>query len=175
MRISATGRFNSRTGFTLMEILVVLVILSLTVGLTLSGFDSGFAQSDRKMNIRFLQGLLNQIRNTSIVRQETRTLFVEMDGAGAGRYWIESDRQDEDRGIEKKTFLKGATGLYGLQKPGKELQTSGVVSIAFLPQGLAEECRFFLTLDSGAYLAVTLQAVSPRLLTEETRSPGSVS
>lgn len=172
MRISATGRFNSRTGFTLMEILVVLVILSLTLGMTLSGLDSGFGQDDRKMNIRFLQGLLSQIRNKAIVSQQVQNLYLEMDGVGPGRYWVQSGQEEDGKKINKKKLFKGTTALYGLQKSNGTLQTTGRFKITFLPQGLAEECTLYLRGDEQ-YLAVTLQAVSPRLVTRTTTSPGS--
>ena len=171
MRISEAGRSSSHNGFTFLEIMIVLLILSLMFGLTLSGLESGFLRNDRKLNLRSLQDLLNEIRYTAVLQQTTQHLLIEVDGSAQSRYWVASLGQIFEQNHRKKPFLQGSTQLYGLQKTNGTLISSGVADIAFLPQGLAEECTFFLQ-DAKAVLAVTLQAVSPRLLTEQVDRPG---
>ena len=171
MRILEAGKSSSHDGFTFLEIMIVLLIRSLMFGLTLSGLESGFLRNDRKLNLRLLQDLFNEIRYTAVLQQKTQHLMIQVGGPVQSLYWVASSEQGPEQNHRKKPFLQGSDQLYGLQKTNGTLISSGVADIAFLPQGLAEECTFFLQ-DAEAVLAVTLQAVSPRLLTEQVDLPG---
>lgn len=166
MQISETGRSNDCRGFTVLEILIVLLIFSLTFALVLSGFESGFLGDDYKRNLRFLQDLLNDIRYRAVLEQETEHLMIELDESGQGRYWVGSEEPEFEKKVRKKPLVQGSIRLYGVQKSNGTPINSGVISIAFLPQGLAEECTFFLE-GEEAGLAVTMQAVSPQVLTRQ--------
>jgi len=75
MPISRTGIF-SKQGFTLLEIIVVLFIVSLVMAIVLPSF-AGFGESKLKSEAREMASILRYMNDSAVSRKET--FFVKFD------------------------------------------------------------------------------------------------
>lgn len=75
MPISRTG-ISSKQGFTLLEIIVVLFIVSLVMAIVLPSF-AGFGESKLKSEAREIASILRYINDSAVSRKET--FFVKFD------------------------------------------------------------------------------------------------
>ena len=159
------SRSHPAAGFTLMEIMIVLLILSLTMGLSLVSLHSGLIGNDLKSNLRRMQALSSSVRHQALLDGTPKTLQIQMDGLGGAAYWIQ-DAQNPDQTNTKRNLLYGDTVLKGIEKTPREYIRAGKVQIVFSRHGLAEQARFILT-ENGKTVAIDLQAFSPELKVKE--------
>ncbi len=157
-RTSATGTCSDAAGFTLIELSVVILILSIVLGASLNLFHSGMIGNDFKNNLRGLQALFSQLRYEAVLQNTPQELTIDLDHPGQATYWLSPEPEEG----KKKKLLKDAFKLAGLKKDNKPLQTTGLARIRFLPQGLAEPTLFYLR-DKNKRHVVQLQAATARL------------
>jgi prepilin-type N-terminal cleavage/methylation domain-containing protein len=155
----------SSPGFTLMEIMVVLLILSLTMGLSIASIHGGFGGSDFKTNLRRMHALFTDLRHQAMLDGKPQILHLDMDGLDQAEYWIEN-KEKETAEVPKKPLLIGDTTLVGIKIGSLPRQNSGEVGITFSSRGLAQPTRFYLQ-DKGQQTTLILQAFSPDLKVEE--------
>lgn len=157
---------HARAGFTLMEIMVVLLILSLTMGLSIASIQGGFGGSDFKTNLRRMQALFTDLRHQAMLDGKPQVLHLSLDGLDQAEYWREDKEKQKAESPDKKPLLTGDTTLMGIKIGSKPRQDSGQARITFSSRGLAQPARFYLQ-DKGRRTTLILQAFSPELKVEE--------
>ena len=155
----------SSPGFTLMEIMVVLLILSLTMGLSIASIHGGFGGSDFKANLRRMHALFTDLRHQAMLDGKPHVLHLGLGGPDRTEYWREDTGRETAEG-SKKPLLTGDTTLVGIKIGSNPRQDSGEVHIPFSSRGLVQTTRFYLQ-DKDQRTIVILQAFSPDLKVEE--------
>jgi len=77
MPISRTGTCNSR-GFTLLELIVVLFVISLVAAIVLPSF-AGFGESKLKSEAREIASVLRYMNDSAVSRKETFAMRFDLD------------------------------------------------------------------------------------------------
>ena len=77
MPISRTGTFSNR-GFTLLELIVVLFVISLVAAIVLPSF-SGFGENRLKAESREIASILRYMNDSAISRKETYSVRFDLD------------------------------------------------------------------------------------------------
>ncbi|WP_043739548.1 GspH/FimT family pseudopilin [Thioalkalivibrio nitratireducens] len=133
--MSRTVAVGDRRGFTMIELMVVLVILSVGLVLVVPRFDGALAGLEIKGAARDLASGLRYARGRAIASGEPVGLFVDVE---QGLYWIGDDaRQRKLPGGIDLRMVTGTTEVVG----------DSVGAITFFPDGSATGGR--LTLAAG--------------------------
>ena len=82
--MSKAGSWNSGSGFSLLELIVVLAILSVTVALVAPGLNPERFTDSMKTGIRRFTAVLAQGRNQAMSSGERQMILVDSSGLGAG-------------------------------------------------------------------------------------------
>ncbi|MFP4070967.1 MAG: Tfp pilus assembly protein FimT/FimU [Desulfovibrionales bacterium] len=159
---SRAGNWGSPRGYTLIELAIVVLILSIGVGLLMPRFSSGLFVNDTKLSLRRIKAAVTDARNTAMIAGKSQTLVLEFgqDG-GKSCWWLEQvePAADASQGFRepKKTCLPDGIRLSRVQKSDGKVFESGRVPLLFLPNGLTEPV--FLHLGTGQ--EITTVAVKP--------------
>ena len=152
---------GSENGFTLMEMMIVVIILSLTMGLGLFSLSHVPGEGDLKKDVRRLYALFTQLRHQAILDGKPLRLHLKMDGFGQAEYTLDNAPERVSTN-HYKPFVTGETRLNAIKTQEGKRMDQGLVSILFSPQGLAQPTRFYLS-DRNKEMVLTLQAFSPEL------------
>ena len=155
MRTSATGTSSNRKGFTLLELVVVLVILAGVAALALPRMTALF-DNDVLAPARTTATLLRYLEERAIVGltsyrlqvdpNKQQTTVVQLSGLG--------EEQSPDDPFLARNPLSGATRIADLTSARLGKVTSGTVSIPYGPGGLAEPLLLRLGETSGRQYTV---------------------
>jgi type II secretion system protein H len=94
-QIGCAGARSRRAGFTLAEILVVLIVIGLAAGMAYARFDSDPRQTIEREGHRFAAAIEHA---ASLAQWRNQTLGVSADGAGY-RFWRRDHAADGDRWV----------------------------------------------------------------------------
>jgi general secretion pathway protein H len=148
MQISRTGISSSR-GFTLLELIVVLFIISLVIVLILPSF-SGFGENKLKSEAREMASILRYMNDSAASRKETFLMKFDLDEGTV--YWKGPDG-------EKKKKFNDITGVT-TQSTGKV--SKGEITLFFEPLGIRENLSVHMS-KGNKEMAITLNHLSGKV------------
>ncbi len=155
MPMSTAGNWNRPSGFTLIEIVVVLFLLALFSALTLPML-TGIGQDGLSASARRLAGTVKYLYNESALnRQEYRLIFHLDKGSYEARVLKTDGEWTEVTGIGAGRRLKGKTRFAEVDVAGKGAFTTGEVTAEIHPQGWLPET--VVHLDNGKGGKMTLR------------------
>ncbi|MEW6002262.1 MAG: prepilin-type N-terminal cleavage/methylation domain-containing protein [Nitrospirota bacterium] len=146
MRISKIGRCKG--GFTLLEIIIVLLVISLLLAIVLPSFY-GLGEKKLKTDARKMASVLRYLNDTAISRKETYSLKFDFEEDTVS--WKSPEG-------EKTEKVKSLFALY-LQSKGTVKE--GQVLVHFGPLGMQENIAVNLR-DGDEAMTITLNALSGR-------------
>lgn len=135
---SRTGKRAAADGFTLLELLVVLVILGLTVALAVPVFSRAMPGVEAKAAARDVAAMLRAARSLAIAENREITVAVDLDR-----------RTVELAGAQSRTVPAGI-GI-GLYTAAEELIDRGAGRIRFYPDGTSTGGRVRLSAGERKY------------------------
>jgi prepilin-type N-terminal cleavage/methylation domain-containing protein len=130
MRISRAG-ISSKHGFTLLELVVVLFVISLVTALVLPSFI-GFGEKRLKSEAREMASILRYMNDSAISRKET--FFMRFDLNEGRVYWKGPDGDRSRRFAD----MTGVT----TQSTGKV--SKGEITLFFEPLGIQESLSVYM-------------------------------
>ncbi len=127
---------SASKGFTLLEIIVVMLIISITSSLVFMNFGRGAGKKDMKIFAEKLSSLCKKARMTSLSSGVPVKLIIS---PADRQCWISiwknhaeiTGRQDND----KKAYVLSIPGKVFIEASGLTRQDSGVYEIVFYPDG----------------------------------------
>lgn len=132
------GRITPRasTGFTLLELLVVLLLLAMVYGLAMPMFSAGQPATELKGAARQLAAGLRQARSQAVKRKEEAVLMLDVEKRN---FVVSGDR---------RRYNLPAKLDFTLFTAQSDLQPGGVGAIRFYPDGSSNGGR--ITVAAGA-------------------------
>ena len=95
MKTYRAGNLNKPAGFTLLELVVVMLIVATMLGLVLPGTSWFFMRSDLKTSSRRLAGVVAETRSQAMLERRVQELTMDLDN---GVFWTsaagDSDKSD---------------------------------------------------------------------------------
>lgn len=148
-RTCRVGRSNKGNGFTLLELVVVMLILTAVLGLVVPEVSSVFLRSDLKASSRRLAGAVAYARSQAMVEGRFWELTLDLDES---TFWTDpaiggtgdSKESDLEEDTAKKRSLEGEVRFLDIQKLPDEPRNTGQVTLRFQPKGLAEPALIHL-------------------------------
>ncbi|MFH1148514.1 MAG: prepilin-type N-terminal cleavage/methylation domain-containing protein [Pseudomonadota bacterium] len=115
---------NSKKGFSLLELLVVLVIIGLAAMVTFPALAKGLSTVRLKASVREVAAVLREARSLAVSKCEHQVLNIDMD---EGKFWLNDDESHVHELPPDVRFLS-------VQVQGSEFK-EGKPAITFYPIG----------------------------------------
>jgi prepilin-type N-terminal cleavage/methylation domain-containing protein len=167
--------WQARSGFTLIEILIVIAIVSLVVALGMPAIENVTYQRVNSTVRRFV-GMSRSIRSDAILLNNIYRLAIDFDRKA---YWVETQKQfkllgqeEEEFDKKKKNLKKGeaipsnfalatkyskepipfpsGVAIEGVLKEGFALQKEGIAYVHFFPNGFNEQAILYINKDGAS-------------------------
>jgi prepilin-type N-terminal cleavage/methylation domain-containing protein len=137
MKTYRAGNLNKPAGFTLLELVVVMLIVATMLGLVLPGTSWFFMRSDLKTSSRRLAGVVAEARSQAMLERRVQELTMDLDN---GVFWTSAagDSDKSDFEPTRKHALEGEVRFMDVRKSDDEQRSSGQVALRFQPKGLTE-------------------------------------
>jgi prepilin-type N-terminal cleavage/methylation domain-containing protein len=155
-------------GFTLLEMTVVVLLLSILLGFTLPAIQDGALVESLAGTARKIAWAVKQLKHDALTRQTTHALHLDLDN---GHIWaIQEDPPDETAGDQNATpwALPENMRIESVRFPDQQDTRSGEVILRFYPQGFSDRATIRLEQDNGDHTDILIETFLPfaRILDE---------
>ncbi|MDY0362460.1 MAG: prepilin-type N-terminal cleavage/methylation domain-containing protein [Desulforegulaceae bacterium] len=145
---------KNEAGFTLMEIIVVIVIISLMVGFAVPKLDSFLSEDKSKKGIRIFCSYIRELKLEALKKSQDFVLVIDPD---SDKFWIDVD--DEET-AQKKSPGKDID-IAGVQSGYIDYSTTSKIYVRFYSKGYNDP--FVVTLKNRIDNKIFTIAVNPFL------------
>jgi prepilin-type N-terminal cleavage/methylation domain-containing protein len=167
-------RINLTQGFTLLELIVVVLLLTILLGFAIPAFQDPSSLADSAEGAaRQLVSAVNRLKIAAMDRQSTHTLHLDLD---QGRLWVAREEaqteDDTDHVPTSEWALPDDVRIAQVRLPGDRDIRSGTVSIGFYPQGYSDRAMIELAVDGEPPIELVIEAFLPEAyIASEDRPP----
>jgi prepilin-type N-terminal cleavage/methylation domain-containing protein len=162
-RSGHADRGRESSGFSLLELLVVMLLITIVFAVTIPRLDGSLMQDPRKKTIRWLVNASGELRAAAIEKQKQHTLVFDL---SANRIWFTHEDMDEEAlsaASEKSFAVPSAISIVDIHFPNKERVTSGKTEIAFYAGGYSDYAVINMQ-DAGARrFAIRIEPLLPKV------------
>ena len=150
-----TMRANCR-GFTLIELIVVIMLISLMLFFSLPRLHNNPFLDDSKKSARWLIGKIQALKESAIRDQKQYSLHFDLD---SGLIWETNEsmsQEDSENAALNSYALPEDVRILDIEYPGEEKITSGQTEITFYKAGYTDKA--FVHLQEGEiYLSFLIE------------------
>ena len=136
-----------RGGFTLIELIVVMALLSLTLAIAMPRLQDFLLIDHAKKAGRWIILKVPSLKDRAIREQKTYRMHVDID---ADRIWISDETMNEEQLLDaaRQGFeLTGQLDVLDVEYPDADKVSSGLADIRFHPQGYSDRAIIHLKDD----------------------------
>jgi general secretion pathway protein H len=137
------------TGFTLLELIIVLFIISLVAAIVLPSF-AGFGESKLKSESREMASILRYMNDSAVSRKETFLIKFDLDEGTV--YWLGPEGERTKRFDDMTSVSTQSTGKV----------SNGEIKLFFGPFGIQENLSVYMS-KGDKEMTVTLNHLSGRV------------
>ena len=143
-----TGTSINNTGFTLVEMVIVIVVLSLVSLLSLP-LLANHGAGDERLVIRRLAGTVKQLYNEATLTRDQHQLVFNFKRNSVATFRLRSGLKGvETEPIGRELFFKPLR-LAQVDVEGEGSFRTGQVSVRVFPLGWMEQTRLYMTKENG--------------------------
>lgn len=156
-------RGSHLSGFTMIELLVVMLLITILLSVTIPRFDTGIMQDPQKKFSRWMTHTTRALRTAAIETQNVHALVVDLDG---NRLWMIDGGMDEEAlaAAPDKAFKPGGTiRLVNVQFPEQDSMTPGTVEIHFHPAGYSDQAMIHYTINNSQRFTFQVEPLLPKV------------
>jgi prepilin-type N-terminal cleavage/methylation domain-containing protein len=153
---------NSR-GFTLIELMVVMLLISIILAVVIPRFDSAPFQDPGKKLSRWMINAVRHLRATAIQKQKIQTLVVDL---SEQRMWIiheEMSEEEQSAAAEKAFTLDDSMRIVNAQYPDQERISTGTIEVRFYPAGYSDQVLLHFESEDAERLSYLIEPLLPKL------------
>ena len=150
-------------GFTLLELVVVMALISLMFSVTLPRFSTAILPGGTKQIIRTIILKIKALKENSQMYQRTYTLHVDM---ATNSLWASHDLMSEEelkKEQENALRLPANLAILDVEYPGKTIATQGDALVEFYGRGYSDLAIIHLRENDDAYYSFFIEPFLSRL------------
>jgi general secretion pathway protein H len=154
---------NRSRGFTLIELMVVLLLMGIVLAVVIPRFDGGPLQDPTKKFSRWMITRTRHLRTTAIQKQSTHALVIDLDNQ---RMWMirEGMSEEELSAVTDKAFaIDKSLKIVNIQFPDQEPVSTGNTEIRFYPAGYSDRALIYLETDDAERFSYLLEPLLPKI------------
>ena len=162
---AVTGRGSEPAGgFTLLELIVVILLLSILLGFAIPAFQAGGVAGSKDSAARELLHSIKKLKIAALNRQSIHKLHLDLN---ANRMWVTREDKAASPATpspQSERILAKDIRIAHVRFPDNREVRSGEVVIAFYPQGYSDRAIIRLTDRSRAHTDLVVEAFLPMAL-----------
>jgi prepilin-type N-terminal cleavage/methylation domain-containing protein len=150
-------------GFTLIELMVVMLLISIVMAVIIPRFDGGPFQDPTKKLSRWMVNSIRHLRSTAIQKQKSQALVIDLNEQ---RMWMVSDGMSEEElsaATEKAFKIDTSMQIVNVQFPDQEPISTGSAEIRFFPAGYSDRALIHLENDDAERFSYLLEPLLPKV------------
>ncbi len=151
------------SGFTLIELMVVMLLISIILAVAIPRFDGGPFQDPVKKLSRRMINTVRSLRSLAIQKQKTQGLVIDLSN---NRMWLVDDEMSAEalEAASKKAMpLPGAIRFVDVRFPNQEPIRSGTTEVKFYPAGYSDQVLIHLETDSAERFSYSVEPLLPKV------------
>lgn len=150
-------------GFTLIELMVVMLLISIVLAVAIPRFDGGAFEDPVKKLSRWMINTVRTVRSAAIQKQKVQGLIVDVDN---NRLWVVDDDMSEEAvaaASDKGMKLPDTIKIVDVQFPHQDSVTSGTTQIRFYPAGYSDQVLIHLETDHAERFTYLVEPLLPKV------------
>lgn len=159
-------------GFTLLELIVVMLLLTILLGFAIPAFQGNALSGSPEGAARQLVSAVNRLKIAAMERQSTHTLHVDLD---RGRLWVtrEGEKTEEEEGAPPPVewAVPAEWRIARVRLPGDREIRAGLLTLGFYPQGYSDRAVVELIGDGGRSVDLVIEAFLPTAFLASENTP----
>lgn len=151
------------TGFTLIELMVVMLLISIVLAVAIPRFEGGPFQDPTKKLSRWMINTVRHLRSAAIQQQTVQALVIDLNHQ---RVWISHEGMSEEAlstAEDKAMTIDKSIQIRNVQYPDREPLAYGTVEIRFYPQGYSDRALIQLETDDAEQLTFLIEPLLPKI------------
>lgn len=160
---ASTKSRQRRNGFTLIELMVVMLLIALMLAVAVPKLDTAIVQDPRKKTNRWMINMTRALRSAAIENQKSHTLVVDIDANRMYPASAEMDEEARSAAAEKAFKLPGSIQIIDVQFPNKERIGSGTAEIVYYPGGYSDQALINMEDDDAQRFSYKLEPLLPKI------------
>lgn len=160
---STVGSLNRAGGFTLIELIVVVSLISMMLFFAVPGFRGGLFSENIDATARWLIANIRNLKETAVRDQKLYLLHLDMD---ARKIWVEGDSMTEEErsaALEKAYVLPEGVSVADVQYPEVGKIGLGEARIRFYPGGYSDKALIHLTNEDEKAISLLVETFLPQV------------
>lgn len=156
-------RKRNSTGFTLIELVVVMLLISIMLAVAIPRFDTGLIHDPTKKLSRWLIATVKTLRSTAIQKQIQQTLVIDYQN---NRMWTASAEMSEEAlaaASENAFILPKAIRIIEIDFLHEDREVSSPVSVNFYPAGFSDNVLIRLESDRTDRFSYLIEPLLPKV------------
>src|SRR5690606_27050983 len=136
--VSPRHQTRPAAGFTLIELMVVMLLVSILLAVAIPRFGSGPFQDPVKKMSRWTINTVRALRGAAVQKHKQQSLVVDLN---QHRLWVTNEEMNEAALLEASEHafrLRASMRIVGVQFPDKDRISSGTAEIHFYPSGYSD-------------------------------------
>jgi prepilin-type N-terminal cleavage/methylation domain-containing protein len=157
------GGFAPKAGFTLIELMVVMLLITIFLAVALPRLDAGFAQDPTKKVTRWMVNTTRALRTDAVRRQKLQSLVVDLNN---NRMWMVNEEMDEEAlaGASEKAYtLPSSIRVVDVEYPQADRVSAGTAEIHFYPAGYADNSIIHLEEGHAQRFSILIEPLLPKI------------
>jgi prepilin-type N-terminal cleavage/methylation domain-containing protein len=151
-------------GFTLLELMVVMMLISIVMAIALPKFAGGAFQDPVNKMSRWMINTVRTLRSTAIQQQKPQSLVIDL---GNRRMWPVHEATGEETSPAAPSgstlTIPDAIRYIDVQFPNEERITSGTTEVRFYPAGYSDQVLIHLETDDDKKLTYLVEPLLPKV------------
>ncbi|MFK5927665.1 MAG: prepilin-type N-terminal cleavage/methylation domain-containing protein [Desulfuromusa sp.] len=169
MPMLPTGVSINRSGFTLVELLVVIVILTLVSFISLP-LLANRGDGDERLMVRRIAGTVKQLYNEATLTRDEHRLIVDFNHNSLRAFRLRSSSGVIEKEPFGREMMLAPLQIQQVDIEGKGTFRSGQVSIRIFPLGWMEQTRLFIRKKSGEEMQLSFSPLTGSITIDDERT-----
>ena len=148
-RFRSLLRYGNERAFTLVELLVVCLLISITLAVTVPTMRDSLVTNDLKTATRKIIGTIRELREDAVREQQSYTIYFDME---KNRVWYAKDdnkaREEQTTSLKSEVQLPSAVRILDIWTKSDGSQSLGTASLWISRQGYMDMTVIHITNDS---------------------------
>ncbi|MCP4744932.1 MAG: prepilin-type N-terminal cleavage/methylation domain-containing protein [Desulfobacteraceae bacterium] len=153
----------SSKAFTLLELMVVMLLISIILAVSIPKFDSGIGQDPVKRVTRRLINTARALRSEAVQKQKMQTLVIDFTN---NRMWMINENMDEDaksQATEKAFKLPSSIRIANVVYPDQDRELSDTAQINYYPAGHSDRAIILMEKDGVERFSYLIEPLLPKV------------
>lgn len=150
-------RHGYSSGFTLLELIVVITLISMMLSFTLPRLQESLFSGGKKKVFRTLILKIKALKENAVIDQRMQTLHVDLD---TDSIWISHEAMTEEelsKEKENRMRLPGSLSIADVVFPGKGVLAQGMAEIGFYKKGYSDHAVIHLLEGEETYSSLVIE------------------